>query len=129
MIDCWFNEPVIEYVILFNSQLLLEQFFLGSSTSLSGIVTTINAASQSYVELAISNAVGGIAAQTAFLAIANIFYRKANLEHAAASIANIIQGTLRLKLLFNQDLRTDNEFMSLRRQEVIPNPYFYVATA
>ena len=102
---------------------------MGSSTSLSGIVTTINAASQSYVELAISNAVGGIAAQTAFLAIANIFYRKANLEHAAASIANIIQGTLLLKLLFNQDLRTDNEFMSLRRQEVIPNPYFYVATA
>ncbi|MEM6401451.1 MAG: sodium:calcium antiporter, partial [Cyanobacteria bacterium P01_D01_bin.116] len=52
-----------------------------------------------HAELAVSNAVGGIAAQTAFLAVADMFYRKANLEHAAASIANLIQGTLLMSLL------------------------------
>ena len=73
--------------------------FLGGSTSLSGIVTSVTAASGGHAELAVSNAVGGIAAQTAFLAVADMFYRKANLEHAAASIANLIQGTLLMSLL------------------------------
>ncbi|WP_036485653.1 sodium:calcium antiporter [Myxosarcina sp. GI1] len=73
--------------------------FLGGSTSLSGIVTSVTAAADGHAELAISNAVGGIAAQTAFLAIADIFYAKANLEHAAASIANLVQGTLLMTLL------------------------------
>lgn len=73
--------------------------FLGGSTSLSGIVTSVTAAAGGHPELAVSNAVGGIAAQTAFLAIADIFYRKANLEHAAASIANLVQGTLLITLL------------------------------
>ena len=73
--------------------------FLGGSTSLAGIVTSVTAAYGGHAELAVSNAVGGIAAQTAFLAIADMFYRKANLEHAAASIANLIQGTLLMSLL------------------------------
>lgn len=73
--------------------------FLGGSTSLSGIVTSVTAALGGHAELAVSNAVGGIAAQTAFLAVADMFYRKANLEHAAASIANLIQGTLLMSLL------------------------------
>ncbi|MEL6163354.1 MAG: sodium:calcium antiporter, partial [Cyanobacteria bacterium J06628_3] len=73
--------------------------FLGGSTSLSGIVTSVTAAAGGHAELAVSNAVGGIAAQTAFLAVADMFYRKANLEHSAASIANLIQGTLLMSLL------------------------------
>lgn len=73
--------------------------FLGGSTSLSGIVTSVTAAASNHPGLAISNAIGGIAAQTAFLAIADIFYRRANLEHAAASVANLIQGTLLITLL------------------------------
>lgn len=73
--------------------------FLGGSTSLAGIVTSVTAAYGGHADLAVSNAVGGIAAQTAFLAIADMFYRKANLEHAAASIANLIQGTLLMSLL------------------------------
>ena len=73
--------------------------FLGGSTSLSGIVTSVTAAASGHPELAVSNAVGGIAAQTAFLAIADLFYRQANLEHAAASIANLVQGTLLMTLL------------------------------
>ncbi|MGB3532180.1 MAG: sodium:calcium antiporter [Microcoleaceae cyanobacterium] len=80
-------------------QAIVGAVFLGGSTSLSGIVTSVTAAAGGHVELAVSNAVGGIAAQTAFLAIADISYRKANLEHAAASIANLVQGTLLMSLL------------------------------
>lgn len=73
--------------------------FLGGSTSLSGIVASVTAAAGGHAELAVSNAIGGIAAQTAFLALADIFYRKGNLEHAAASVANLVQGTLLITLL------------------------------
>ena len=73
--------------------------FLGGSTSLAGIVASVTAAAGGHAELAVSNAIGGIAAQTAFLALADIFYTKANLEHAAASVTNLVQGTLLITLL------------------------------
>jgi cation:H+ antiporter len=73
--------------------------FLGASTSLSGIVTSVSAAAGGHAELAASNAIGGIAAQTVFLAIADRFYHKANLEHAAASDENMLQGALLIGLL------------------------------
>ncbi|MEX2347473.1 MAG: hypothetical protein WD604_17750 [Balneolaceae bacterium] len=72
---------------------------LGAVTSLSGTVTSVVAAYQNYAALAVSNSIGGIVAQTAFLAIADITYRKANLEHAAASISNIMYGMILLILL------------------------------
>jgi cation:H+ antiporter len=67
---------------------------LGGTTSAAGIVTSVSSAMQGYPELAISNAIGGIAAQTVFLAVADIAYRQANLEHAAASVENLMQGAL-----------------------------------
>lgn len=70
--------------------------FIGASTSLSGIIASITAASNGYAEMAVSNALGGIAAQTFFLAVADMFYRKANLEHAAASAENLILTGVRL---------------------------------
>lgn len=73
--------------------------FLGASTSLPGIVTSVTAAADGHPNLAFSNALGGIAAQTVFLAIADMFYRKANLEHAAASAPNMMQGALLIILL------------------------------
>ena len=72
---------------------------LGASTSLSGIVTSVTAASIGHPQLAISNAAGGIAVQTFFIAVADIAYRRANLEHAAASITNLINGTVLIALL------------------------------
>ncbi len=72
---------------------------LGAITSLAGSVTSVAAALDGRAELAVSNAVGGIAAQTAFLAIADIVYRKANLEHAAASVANMISGCILIIML------------------------------
>lgn len=78
---------------------LMGAMFLGGCTSLPGIVTSVTAAYKEFPELAVSNAIGGIAVQTVFLAIADIFYRKANLEHAAASLANLMQGALLVSLL------------------------------
>lgn len=72
---------------------------LGGTTSLPGIVASVTAAAGGYAEMAVSNAVGGIAAQTMFLALADLVYRKANLEHAAASVENMLQGVLLLTLL------------------------------
>lgn len=68
--------------------------FLGGTTSLPGIVTTFTAAVDGHADLAIANAIGGIAAQTAFLGLADFAHRRANLEHAAASAANLTQGVL-----------------------------------
>jgi len=78
---------------------LFGAIFLGGTTSLPGIVTSVVAAYNGHPQLAISNAIGGIAAQTLFLSIADISYRKTNLEHAAASFANLMQGLLLIGLL------------------------------
>lgn len=72
---------------------------LGASTSLSGSVTSVVTAYQGFPGLAASNAIGGIAVQTTWLAVADITYRRANLEHAAASIENMLQGALLCVLL------------------------------
>ena len=72
---------------------------LGLITSLSGSITSVTAALQGHAELAISNAIGGIAAQTVFLVLADLTYRKANLEHSAASVPNMIAGTVLIALL------------------------------
>jgi cation:H+ antiporter len=73
--------------------------FLGASTSLPGIVTSVTTAGFGMAQLAASNALGGIAVQTVFLAVGDFFFRRANLEHAAASLSNLAQGTLLLTLL------------------------------
>lgn len=72
---------------------------LGAATSLAGSVLSVTAALKGNTDLALSNALGGIAVQTAFLAVADLFYRRANLEHAAASAANLMQGALLVTLM------------------------------
>lgn len=71
---------------------LVGAVLLGGCTSIAGSVTSITAAWGGHPSLAVSNAYGGIAAQTSFLALADLFHRKANLEHAAASVPNLIHG-------------------------------------
>ncbi len=78
---------------------LLGAIFLGGVTSLPGIVTSVVAALENHPQLAVSNAIGGIAVQTLFLSIADLSYRNINLEHAAASVTNLMQGILLLGLL------------------------------
>lgn len=72
---------------------------LGAATSLSGIVVSVTAAHNGLPQMALGNALGGIAVQTTFLVVADIVYRKANLEHAAASPANMMQNGLLIALL------------------------------
>ncbi|MDP0499322.1 MAG: sodium:calcium antiporter [Verrucomicrobiota bacterium JB022] len=73
--------------------------FLGAITSLSGSTLSVVAATQGLAELSLANAYGGIAVQTAFLAIADLAYRGVNLEHAAASVENLIFGAVLIVLL------------------------------
>ncbi|MCZ9347165.1 cation transporter, partial [Streptomyces sp. TRM76130] len=71
----------------------------GLVTSLSGIVMTAVSAAADQPGLAYSNAVGGIAAQTVALVVADAFLRKVNLEHAAASVSNMLFGCLLIGLV------------------------------
>lgn len=73
--------------------------FFGIATGLSGIVMTAVTAAGGHPELGYSNAVGGIAAQTTAVAVADAFYRRVNLEHAAASPSNLLFGCLLIALL------------------------------
>tara|TARA_R110002072_G_scaffold81181_12_gene186110 strand:- start:135 stop:1169 length:1035 start_codon:yes stop_codon:yes gene_type:complete len=72
---------------------LIGSVLLGAGTSIAGIVTSTSTAASGAADLSVANAMGGIAAQTMFLALADIFYRKVNLEHAAASPVNLGQAT------------------------------------
>ncbi|MBP0483070.1 sodium:calcium antiporter [Sagittula salina] len=72
---------------------------LGGATSLSGVVVSVTAASSGDASFAVSNAVGGIAAQTLFLALADALWKRANLEHAAAEPANLFQAVMLIVLL------------------------------
>ena len=72
---------------------------LGMSTSLAGTVTSVSAAWDGLASLAVSNAVGGIAVQTTFLVVADLTYRRANLEHAAADAKNLFQASVLVLML------------------------------
>jgi cation:H+ antiporter len=73
--------------------------FVGAATSLPGAITSISTAIQDAPGVAVGNALGGLTAQTAFIAIADLFYRRANLEHAAATVTGLAQGVLLMALL------------------------------
>ncbi|EAR52231.1 Sodium/calcium exchanger membrane region protein [Oceanicola granulosus HTCC2516] len=72
---------------------------LGAATSLSGVVVSVTAALDGRASLAFANGIGGIAAQTVFLAVADMIHRRANLEHAAAEVTNLFQAALLMVLL------------------------------
>ena len=78
---------------------LIGSVLLGAGTSIAGIVTSTSTAASGAPDLSVANAMGGIAAQTMFLALADIFYRKVNLEHAAASPVNLGQATILILLI------------------------------
>jgi cation:H+ antiporter len=73
---------------------LVGSLLLGAATSLSGLTMSVSAAVNGLADLAVSNSLGGIAAQTLFLVAADVAYRRANLEHAAASLENMMQATV-----------------------------------
>lgn len=72
---------------------------IGIVTSLSGTIVSFYSAFMDQPALSIGNSIGGLPAQTLFLAIADLAYRKVNLEHASASIENLGQSALLFILL------------------------------
>lgn len=72
---------------------------LGAVTSLPGIITTATGALEGDAGFALANPIGGVAIQTVWLAIADLVYRRANLEHAAASLQNVMQSLILVALL------------------------------
>lgn len=79
---------------------LMGSVLLGATTSLPGLVASVDAAAAGKPELAMSNAVGGIAAQTTFIAIADLFYRRNNLEYGGADVGNLVNAGALMLLLF-----------------------------
>ncbi|MFD0860311.1 sodium:calcium antiporter [Roseovarius aquimarinus] len=78
---------------------LIGGLILGGATSIAGVIVSVDAAASGDASYAFSNAVGGIAAQTLFLALADLLHKRANLEHAAAEPANLFQAVMLVILL------------------------------
>ncbi|MFW1676927.1 sodium:calcium antiporter [Pontibacter sp. JAM-7] len=72
---------------------------LAGVTSLPDFAATLSAALAARPDLAMSNVMGSMAVNLAFLGVADIAYRKANLEHAAASPINLMLAGLLIVLL------------------------------
>ena len=72
---------------------------LAGVTSLPDFAATLSAAVDARPDLAMSNVMGSMAVNLAFLGVADIVYRKANLEHAAASSVNLMLAGLLIVLL------------------------------
>jgi len=72
---------------------------LGAVTSLPGIVTTVTGALEGDPGFGLANPIGGVAVQTVWIAIADLVYRRANLEHAAASLENVLQALVLIGML------------------------------
>lgn len=72
---------------------------LAGATSLPDFAATLSAAMDARPDLAMSNVMGSMAVNLVFLGIADIVYRKANLEHAAASPVNLMLAGLLIVLL------------------------------
>ena len=73
--------------------------FLAGATSLPDFAATLTAAADGHAELAMSTVLGSMAANLVFLVIGDIAYRRANLEHAAASSTNLTLASLSVALL------------------------------
>jgi len=72
---------------------------LAGVTSLPDFAATLSAAVDARPDLAMSNVMGSMAVNLVFLGVADIVYRKANLEHAAASSVNMMLAGLLVVLL------------------------------
>lgn len=68
-------------------------------TSLPGLVLTVTAAARGEAELAVANALGGVAAQTFFIAIADVVYRRGTLSNGVPTRQVTFQASFLLVML------------------------------
>ncbi len=80
-------------------QVLIGAVLLGIVTSLPGLVLTVTAAARGEAELAVANALGGVAAQTFFIAIADIVYRAGTLSNGVPTRRVSFQAAFLLVML------------------------------
>jgi cation:H+ antiporter len=80
-------------------QVLVGAVLLGVVTSLPGLVVTVTAAARGEAELAVANALGGVAAQTFFIAIADIAYRTGTLSSGVPTRQVTLQAAFLLVML------------------------------
>lgn len=80
-------------------QVLIGAVLLGVVTSLPGLVVTVTAAVSGEAELAVANALGGVAAQTFFIAIADIVYRAGTLSNGVPTRQVAFQAAFLLVML------------------------------
>lgn len=73
--------------------------FLGASTSLPGLIVSFETALKGQANLAVSNSIGSIAAQTFFIAIADVALRKAKLARQETLSSSLLQSTVVIALL------------------------------
>jgi cation:H+ antiporter len=78
---------------------MMGMLVLAAATSLPDLAATLSAATAQRPSLAMSNVMGSMAVNLAFLGVADLAYRRANLEHAAASAPNLLQACLLIVLL------------------------------
>jgi len=78
---------------------LVGTLLLAGATSLPDLAATLTAVLNDRPALAMGNVMGSMAANLAFLGIGDLVYRKANLEHASASVANLMQTVLMIALV------------------------------
>jgi cation:H+ antiporter len=78
---------------------LLGGLLLAGVTSLPDFAATLTAAADGFASLAMGNILGSLAVNLAFLGVGDLVYRRANLEHAAASSSNLLQAALLIPLL------------------------------
>lgn len=72
---------------------------LGASTSLPGLIISFDTALAGQATLSVSNAVGGIAAQTVFIAVADVVMRRGPLSEEVTASASLMQLAILLFLL------------------------------
>ncbi len=78
---------------------LVGAVLLGVVTSLPGLVLTVTAAARGEADLAVANALGGVAAQTFFIAIADIVYRRGTLSSGVPTRQVVFQAAFLLVML------------------------------
>lgn len=73
--------------------------FIGATTSLPGLIITFNTALEGFANIAVSNSMGGVAAQTLFIGIADAALRKGHLTHRNILEESLIQTAVVIVLL------------------------------